>query len=66
MNRYESPSIFEPPYYILEHKVKSYENKIWRLQNENSAMALEIEGYKRRQTELLQQIYNLTKHQKGK
>ena len=66
MDRYKSPSIFEQPYFILEIQLKDCYRKLSELEGECNGLKSELEKYKIRQSELLRQLYNLTKHQQGK
>ncbi len=66
MDRYKSPSILEPPYFVLEIQLKDCQRKLSELQGECNGLISELEKYKIRQSELLGQLYNLTKHQQGK
>lgn len=63
--KYKSPSIFEPPYFILKIWYNDLSMENFRLKNEINALQNQLEGYKIRQSDLLRKLHEKTKHQIG-
>ena len=64
-DKYKSPSIFEPPYFILKMKFDDLMAENFIFKNKINAIQDELEKYKIRQTDLLNKLYEKTKQQTG-